>query len=125
MPAYRQRAVTAVARMRSLVSGSEVYRSRGKPQNSNPVDLSTTRSVRPETTQAWSPSMVTSVVLVPPPARVKACPCSAPSTAIRSQPYSWMLIFAPVTHSKPATKCLPRRSANASISPTPYCCAKA
>ena len=69
--------------------------------------------------------MVTTVVLVPPPAREKACPCSAPSATIRSQPYSSMLIFAPVTHSKESTKCLPRRSANSSISPTPYCWAKA
>ena len=34
---YRHRAVTAVARMRSVVSASVVYRSRGKPQNSEPV----------------------------------------------------------------------------------------
>ena len=44
--------------------------------------------------------MVTTVVRVPPPARENACPCSAPSTAILSQPYSSMLTFAPVTHSK-------------------------
>ena len=81
--------------------------------------------VRPEITQACSPSMVTSVVLVPPPARVKACPCSAPSAMIRSQPYSWTLIFAPVTHSKLSVKCRPRRNANVSISATPYCWAKA
>ena len=111
--------------MRSVVSASEVYRSRGKPQNSDPVDFSTTRSVRPDTTQAEGPSMVTTVVLVPPPARENACPCSAPSTGIRSQPYSSMLIFAPVTHSKSSTKCRPSRSANSSISPTPYCWAKA
>ena len=69
--------------------------------------------------------MVTSVVLVPPPARENACPCSAPSTEMRSQPYSSMLILAPVTHSKSATKSRPSRSANSSISPTPYCWAKA
>ncbi len=93
--------------------------------NSDPVDFSTTRSVRPDTTQACGPSMVTTAVLVPPPARENACPCSAPSTTIRSQAYSSMLIFAPVTHSKEAAKCRPRRSANSSISPTPYCWARA
>ena len=89
------------------------------------MDFSTTRSVRPDTTQACAPSMVTTVVLVPPPAREKACPWSAPSTVIRSQPYSSTLTFAPVTQSKESTKCLPRRSANSSISPTPYCWARA
>ena len=69
--------------------------------------------------------MVATVVLVPPPARENACPWSAPSTAIRSQAYSSMLTFAPVTDSKESTKCLPRRRANSSISPTPYCWAKA
>ncbi len=108
-----------------MVSASEVYRSRGNPQNSDPVDLSTTSPVSPETTHAWKPSMVTSVVRVPPPPREKACPCSAPSTVIRSQPYSSTLTFAPVTHSKSSTKCRPRRRANSSISPTPYCWAKA
>ena len=93
--------------------------------NSDPVDFSTTRPVRPDTTQACVPSMVTTVVRVPSPARENACPCSAPSTTIRSHPYSSMLTFAPVTHSKESVKCRPRRRANASISPTPYCWAKA
>src|SRR5580693_8230539 len=55
--------------MRSVVSVSDVYRSRGNPQNSDPVDLSTTRPVSPDTTQAEPPSIVTSVVRAPPPAQ--------------------------------------------------------
>ena len=93
--------------------------------NSEPVDFSTVRSVRPDTTQACGPSTVTTVVRVPPPAREKACPWSAPSTGIRSQAYSSMLTLAPVTQSKPSVKWRPRRSANSSSWPTPYCWARA
>ena len=46
----RQRPVTEVAMMRSSVSTSVVYWSRGKPANSLPVDFSTTRSFTPPVT---------------------------------------------------------------------------
>ena len=69
VPVYRQRAVTAVARIRSRVSARVVYWSRGKPQNSEPVVLRTTRSVSPASTCAPSPSTVTTAVRTSPPLR--------------------------------------------------------
>ena len=51
--------------MRSSVSTSEMYSTSGNPQNSLPVDLSTTRPVSPEITDSASPSLRTTVVLDP------------------------------------------------------------
>ena len=48
---YRHRATSEVAITRSVVGSRTVYGSSRKPQNSEPVDLSTTRSLKPETTQ--------------------------------------------------------------------------
>ncbi len=82
--------------MRSSASGSVVYSSTRKPVNSEPVDLSTTRSVSPETTWAPSEDRSTSVVRTSPPRRTNAWSWPAPSTGIRSQAYSSTRMRAPV-----------------------------
>ena len=97
---YPHLATSEVAKIPSVVSLSVVYSSLRKPQNSEPVVLATTRSFRPETTQARRssprPSTVTTVVRVSPPLRTKEWSCGAPSTEIRSQKYSSNSILAPV-----------------------------
>ena len=86
--------------MRSSVSCRVVYRSLRKPLNSEPVDLSTTRSLNPETTHTrWSsprPSTVTPGPRSPSPRRTNEWSWPAPSTSMRSQAYSSTRTSAPV-----------------------------
>jgi len=70
--------------MRSSVYGSVVYSSCGKPWNSEPVDLSTTRSVRPAITHVSSPSIVTTAVRISWPVRTNEWSCGRPSTGMRA-----------------------------------------
>ena len=62
-PSCRQRASTEVHRIRSSVSGRVVYWSSAKPWNSESVELSSTRSVSPDTTcvPPSSPSVTAAV----------------------------------------------------------------
>ena len=89
--------MTAVARIRSSVSTSEVYSTSGKPQNSLPVDLSTTSPVRPEMTISVSPSLRTTVVLASAVPLENAWSCGPTAVEIRSQEYCSTAIRAPVT----------------------------
>ena len=65
----RQRPVTEVAMMRSSVSTRVVYRSRGNPANSLPVDLSTVRSFTPPVTCVAPSITCTAASRVPWPLR--------------------------------------------------------
>ncbi len=86
-----------------------------KPANSEPVDLSTTRSRTPLTT--WLPSASTTTSAVRTSGPVRRNPWSW--SAIRSQPNSSMRTSARETGATSSTKCRARRSANSSISPMP------
>lgn len=98
---YRQRALTAVARMRSLDSGSVVYSSFGYPQNSDAVVFSTTRSRTPDTTEVpRSASSTTVVVRTRSPDRAKEYPVAP----IGDHPYSATQIRARVIGSCDVTK---------------------
>ena len=85
--------------MRSSVSTSEVYSTSGKPQNSLPVDFSTTSPVSPEITVSASPSLRTTVVRVSAVPLENAWSCGPDEVAIRSQEYCSTAIRAPVTWS--------------------------
>src|SRR5215472_9627690 len=121
-PRKRQEAFTDVARIRSLVSGSVVYGSFGYPQNSEPVALSTTRSLIPETTQApRAASTVTVVVRTRSPDRANEYPVAP----IGVQPCSSTEIRARVIGSCEETKNDPSESANSSGSTAPSSLASA
>ena len=84
-PRYRHHALTWVASIRSRVSASVVYSSRGKPQNSELVVFSTTRFSRPDTTLTPAPaSFTTRVTRVISPVRANECRVSP----MGAQPYS-------------------------------------
>src|SRR5262245_65164125 len=74
---YLHDAVIDVARMRSSVSGSVVYSSRGNPENAESVVFRITRLVRPETTTALSASRVIDAVQSPALVCTKVCGCSS------------------------------------------------
>src|SRR5947208_1205327 len=80
---YVQTAVIEVARIRSRVSGSVVYSSRGYPSNAESRVLSTTRFATPDETSRPSQFRVTTVVHDSPPAWTKAWGCGRPPTVIR------------------------------------------
>src|SRR5690349_383314 len=110
---WRQRASTAVARIRSVASGRVVYASRGKPWNSESVVLSSTRSFRPETTWVPCSVTVTTAVRTQAPERREEC---GPS---RCQPIDSSVTLAPETCGCVLTKCRASSSPNASGAPTP------
>src|SRR5579859_2002149 len=116
-----QDAFTSVARMRSVVSGSVVYRSLTNPPNSEPAVFSSTRPRSPLSMVAVRPPIVTAAVLVSPPDLANECP--VPPTA--SQPYSSMLTRAVLMAGCEVTKCVASRTAKSSISPTPCSAANA
>ena len=59
---YVQAAVIEIARIRSSVSGSVVYASRGKPENAESVVFRRLRFVNPDVTPGPSASCVITVV---------------------------------------------------------------
>src|SRR5437867_4613209 len=70
---YFHDAVTEVARMRSSVSGSVVYRSRGKPEKAESIVFNTERFDSPDAISLPCASRVTTAVHCSPPACTNAC----------------------------------------------------
>ncbi|SLH60140.1 Uncharacterised protein [Mycobacteroides abscessus subsp. abscessus] len=103
--AKRHRAVRAVASIRSSVGASTVNSSRRKPANSDPVDLSSTRSRTPPTTQDPVPVTVTAAVRTSGPRRTQVWSCSPGPTRARSQANSSISTLAAWTGAMSRTKC--------------------
>ena len=107
-PRTATRAATAVARIRSSVSGSVVYRSLTKPRNSESVELSSTRSFRPDPT--WCPRRRGS------PSSVRVSPPAA-GEGVVAQPLPGVLLDA---HRRPVDGVAgSRRSAGPAAARTP------
>ncbi len=78
-------AVILVAISRSSVSGSVVYRSRGKPLNAERVVFITTRSSTPASTTVPPRVAATVATRVPSPPRTNASGAGEPPTSIAAQ----------------------------------------
>ena len=102
-----------------MVSARVVYRSRAKPQNSEPAEFSMTRSRSPETTHDPRPSWLAVAVRTSRPERQKEWPPS------RSHGYCSTVTRANEIACCDATKCLASSSAKSSIWPTPCSLANA
>src|SRR5262245_52300547 len=89
---YFHDAVIEVARIRSLVSASVVYSSRGNPENAESAVFITTRFVTPDTTDAPIASRVIAAVQSPARAWTNARGCATPLAATRDHGCSTMLI---------------------------------
>src|SRR6202453_1255921 len=118
----RQEAFTAVASIRSLVSGSVVCASLGNPQNSDPVVFSSVRSLIPDTTEIPAVASCTTVVVrTSAPDRANEYPVAP----LSGQPNSSTEIRARVIASCEATKNAASASAKSSGGTAPISSASA